>query len=299
MRRGPQRSRGALRPSCASRRAQLLQERQRRQLRQQRRDRVDEVRLLDRAHGLGTIQRGAQRSGACRAMPAKRGERAAHLLLRADPDCCRSRRRRAARAFKPGPETRRRRRRRAGARRRRARLALSVGAGAARARCRRCRARAAHRMRSRRCSGPSSCSCVHHAAISRGGQAAAARAAPADRTRRESAAARAAAARACRAAAPGAAAAHTSRARPRATRRGMVTRVAASRSARSQASTMAPTSCQRCGGSDSISAAIGPYSSNANRKVGVTGLSAATRASVLRNPCSSSCSTRLPGCSAR
>ena len=45
---------------------------------------------------------------------------------------------------------------------------------------------------------------------------------------------------------------------PSATRRGIVTRVEAARSVRSQASTMAPSSCHRCGGCDSMACAIGP-----------------------------------------
>ena len=59
----------------------------------------------------------------------------------------------------------------------------------------------------------------------------------------------------------------------------------ASRSARSQASTIAPISCQRCGGSDSITCARSGRTAAAQTGTSaVTGLSAATRASVLRSP---------------
>jgi hypothetical protein len=78
-------------------------------------------------------------------------------------------------------------------------------------------------------------------------------------------------------------------------RLGMAMRVCASRVARSQASRMVAISCQRCGGVASMMPAIGPYNRSANRKVGVTGLSASTRASVFFRPCSSSFSTRLCG----
>ena len=129
----------------------------------------------------------------------------------------------------------------------------------------------------------------------RGRQSELARAAAAGRRPRGSADARARAARAARADAPAAAAARTSRARR--ARSAWEWRCApaprASPGRRRRESWPARASAPAA--STSMMPAIGPYSSSANRNVGVTGLSAMhARVGVLQ-PCSSSFSTRLPG----
>ena len=301
MTRGPQRSRGGSRPSSRSSARSSASSSSGVELREQARHRVHERRLHHFTERPRAVQRRSGDEAACAASRPSASSARSHLRARIGESCCPRRHRPAASAAAVDATARRRCvHEAAGARprpRRRRRRGRAAGTTAALARRTLLRAeRIGHAI------AIGLRDFLHAWSTSRRARATPGpcrRAAAAGRSRRGSAAAPACAARAGRAAARAAAAPRTSRARPARNASGSRCGPAPARAARSTASTMVPMSCHFSCGCFSMISANGPYSSSANRNVGVTGLPAATRWSVFTRPWRSSRATAPSGCRSR